>query len=67
MKRNTCAAKRRLPAQLVYQIYKELAAKLRWQALAARGAHPQRLLWASTLTKDPAYSDIKYIKALIGP
>ncbi len=35
--------------------------------LAARGAQPQRLLWASTGTKDPAYSDVKYVEPLIGP
>ena len=39
----------------------------RWRALASRGARPQRLLWASTSTKDPAYSDVKYVEALIGP
>ncbi|MEJ2058964.1 MAG: transaldolase [Gammaproteobacteria bacterium] len=38
-----------------------------WQGLAAHGARPQRLLWASTSTKNPAYSDVKYIEALIGP
>ncbi len=39
----------------------------RWQALARAGAHPQRLLWASTSTKDKVYSPIKYVEALIGP
>ncbi|HEY3489323.1 MAG TPA: transaldolase [Candidatus Deferrimicrobiaceae bacterium] len=39
----------------------------RWQALAAKGARVQRPLWASTGTKDPAYSDVKYIEELIGP
>ena len=39
----------------------------RWQALAAKGAQPQRLLWASTGTKDPAYPDTLYLDTLIGP
>jgi transketolase len=39
----------------------------RWQALADKGARPQRLLWASTSTKNPDYSDIKYVEPLIGP
>jgi transaldolase/glucose-6-phosphate isomerase len=39
----------------------------RWEALAARGAQTQRLLWASTGTKDPAYRDVMYVEALIGP
>ena len=38
----------------------------RFKALAAKGARPQRLLWASTSTKNPAYSDVKYVEALIG-
>jgi transaldolase len=54
-------------ARLAFQTYKELIASPRWRALATQGAHPQRLLWASTSTKDPAYSDIKYVEALIGP
>ncbi len=54
-------------ARLAYQIYKEWTAGDRWRRLAARGARPQRLLWASTSTKDPAYSDVKYVEALIGP
>lgn len=45
----------------------EITAGPRWQALRAAGAAPQRLLWASTGTKDPAYSDIKYVEALIAP
>lgn len=53
-------------ARLAYQDYKQLFAGEHWQKLAAAGARPQRLLWASTSTKDPAYSDIKYIEALIG-
>jgi transaldolase len=50
-----------------YQVYEELIASPRWQALAKAGARPQRLLWASTSTKDKAYSPIKYVEELIGP
>ena len=53
-------------AKLAYQYYLELVAGDRWRALAARGARPQRLLWASTGTKDPAYSDVLYVETLIG-
>ena len=53
-------------ARLAYQDYKRLFNGERWQQFAAAGAKTQRLLWASTSTKDPAYSDIKYIEALIG-
>jgi transaldolase len=54
-------------ARLAYQHYKQWTAGVRWQALAAQGARSQRLLWASTGTKDPDYSDVKYVEALIGP
>ena len=54
-------------ARLAYQEYKKLVGSARWQALAAHGARTQRLLWASTSTKDPAYDDIMYVEALIGP
>ena len=54
-------------AKLAYASYQELIASERWQALAARGAMPQRLLWASTGVKDPSYPDTLYIDALIGP
>lgn len=54
-------------AKLAYRHYRELLASPRWQALARRGAQPQRVLWASTGTKNPAYSDVKYVEALIGP
>ena len=54
-------------ARLAYRIYGEMHSSERWQRLAARGAHPQRLLWASTSTKDPAYSPVKYVEPLIGP
>ncbi len=50
-----------------YEIYEELIASPRWQALARAGARPQRLLWASTSTKDKSYSPIKYVEELIGP
>ncbi len=54
-------------ARLAYQAYKGIEAETRWQALARQGARTQRLLWASTGTKDPAYSDVKYVEPLIGP
>jgi len=54
-------------AKVAYQIYKEMFRGERFEKLAGRGARTQRLLWASTGTKDPAYSDVKYIEALIGP
>jgi transaldolase/glucose-6-phosphate isomerase len=54
-------------ARVAYQHYLDLIATPRWKALAAAGASPQRLLWASTGTKDPAYSDIHYVETLIGP
>lgn len=50
-----------------YEIYEETIAEPGWQALAAEGARPQRLLWASTSTKDPAYSPIKYVEELVVP
>ncbi|THD70969.1 transaldolase [Phenylobacterium sp.] len=54
-------------AKVAYQRYLEMIATPRWQALADHGAAPQRLLWASTGTKDPTYSDVLYIETLIGP
>lgn len=53
-------------ARLAYQEYKRIMAEARWQALARQGARAQRLLWASTGTKDPAYSDLMYVEPLIG-
>ncbi len=50
-----------------YAIYEELSASPRWKALASRGARPQRLLWASTSTKDPSYSPVKYVDEIIAP
>ncbi|BCM84823.1 bifunctional transaldolase/phosoglucose isomerase [Methylobacterium indicum] len=54
-------------AKLAYRRYKRLFAGDRWQKLAAKGAHPQRLLWASTGVKSKAYSDVLYVEELIGP
>ena len=54
-------------ARLAYQRYKRLIAGERWKSLAANGAKPQRLLWASTGTKNKAYSDVLYVDELIGP
>jgi transaldolase/glucose-6-phosphate isomerase len=54
-------------AKLTYQRYKEIFRGPRWAALAARGAQTQRVLWASTSTKNPAYRDVLYVEELIGP
>ncbi len=54
-------------AKMAYQIYQETINSERFKKLIQEGAQPQRLLWASTGTKNPSYSDIKYIEALIGP
>ena len=54
-------------AKRTYKAYRQLLDSERWQRLANAGAHPQRLLWASTGTKDPAASDVLYIKALAAP
>ena len=53
-------------AKLAYQHYLEFSASERWKTLAAVGANPQRLLWASTGTKDKAYSDVLYVEELVG-
>ncbi len=53
-------------AKIAYQHYKEIFSSERWQALAAKGAKPQRLLWASTSTKNPDYSDVMYVDELVG-
>ena len=53
-------------AKLAYQTYKEKFAGDRWQALADKGATPQRALWASTSTKNPDYRDVIYVEELIG-
>jgi transaldolase/glucose-6-phosphate isomerase len=54
-------------AKLAYQRYKRLFAGPRWEKLRAKGARVQRLLWASTGTKNPAYSDVLYVEELIAP
>ena len=54
-------------AQRTYKAYRELLASPRWQRAANAGARAQRLLWASTGTKDPKASDILYVKALAAP
>ena len=54
-------------AKLAYQRYKEIFAGERWDRLAEKGATPQRCLWASTSTKNPAYRDVLYVEELIGP
>jgi transaldolase/glucose-6-phosphate isomerase len=53
-------------AKLAYQRYLRIFASQRWQVLATKGARPQRLLWASTGTKNKAYSDVLYVEELIG-
>jgi transaldolase len=54
-------------AKVAYQIYKEIFGSDRFKKPAAQGSRAQRLLWASTGTKNPDYSDVKYVEALIGP
>lgn len=54
-------------AARAYEIFEETLATSQWQALAAQGARPQRLLWASTSTKDLSYSPIKYVEELVVP
>ncbi|MBB3057179.1 transaldolase [Mucilaginibacter gotjawali] len=53
-------------AKKAYEIYKRVFSGPRWEALAAKGAKVQRLLWASTSSKNPAFKDTKYVEALIG-
>ncbi len=53
-------------AKKAYEIYKRVFSTERWKKLEEKGAKPQRLLWASTGSKDPAFSDVKYVEALIG-
>jgi transaldolase / glucose-6-phosphate isomerase len=53
-------------AKLAYQRYLALCRSAEWQRLAAKGARPQRLLWASTSTKNPRYRDVRYVEELIG-
>jgi transaldolase len=54
-------------AKLAYQHYLDAFSGLRWEFLAGKGAKPQRCLWASTSTKNPAYRDVMYVEELIGP
>ena len=54
-------------ARLAYELYEERFATPRWQALRKAGARPQRPLWASTSTKDPAYPDTMYVAELVAP
>jgi transaldolase len=54
-------------ARCAYRDHLATFSGARWESLAARGAHPQRPLWASTSTKNPAYPDTLYVDALIGP
>jgi len=53
--------------KLTYQRYQKIFSGPRWEALAAKGAQTQRVLWASTSTKNPAYRDVIYVEELIGP
>jgi transaldolase/glucose-6-phosphate isomerase len=53
--------------KLTYQAYQKIFSGPRWNALAAKGAQTQRVLWASTSTKNPAYRDVIYVEELIGP
>lgn len=54
-------------AKLAYQSYKKIFSGSRWEALASRGGQTQRVLWASTSTKNPAFRDVLYVEELIGP
>lgn len=54
-------------AKIAYQEYKKIIQTDRWKALSAQGANIQRLLWASTSTKNPDYSDVMYVDELVGP
>lgn len=54
-------------AKLAYQAFSHILASNRWMALAEKGAHVQRMLWASTSTKNPDYPDLMYVEPLIGP
>lgn len=54
-------------AKATYAVYQDIYSSERFAALRAKGARPQRLLWASTSTKNPAFPDLMYVEALIGP
>lgn len=64
--RKACGQVAIASAKMAYQIYKEIFGSERFKKLEAQGALAQRLLWASTSTKNPEYSDVKYVEALIG-
>jgi transaldolase len=53
-------------AKLAYQTYLEVFGTSRWKSLASKGAQPQRVLWASTSTKNPEYRDVVYVEELVG-
>jgi transaldolase/glucose-6-phosphate isomerase len=54
-------------ARLAYAVFGDITRSARWRSLEAQGAGRQRLLWASTGTKNPEYSDVVYVESLIGP
>jgi transaldolase len=54
-------------AKLAYRLFRDRFSGERWRRLEAKGAHPQRPLWASTSTKEPSYPDTLYVDSLIGP
>ena len=54
-------------AKLAYEHYKQAFSGERWEYMAGKGATPQRVLWASTSTKNPAYADVLYVEELLGP
>jgi transaldolase len=54
-------------AKIAYEAQERIVETDRWKTLRARGARPQRLLWASTSSKDPRYADTYYVEALVGP
>ncbi|HEY9845018.1 MAG TPA: transaldolase family protein, partial [Candidatus Caenarcaniphilales bacterium] len=54
-------------AKVAYQKYKEIIQNDRWKALSEKDANVQRLLWASTSTKNPEYNDVMYVNELVGP
>ena len=54
-------------AKKAYEIYKNIFNSERFKKLEAKAAKRQRVLWASTSSKDPSFSDVKYVEALIGP
>jgi transaldolase/glucose-6-phosphate isomerase len=54
-------------AKIAYERFEKIFSGPEWEALAAKGARKQRVLWASTSTKNPAYNDLMYVEPLIGP